>query len=111
MQTVQKNLALMSFVPNLQQNSNRTFGKRQLIEIFLTTLYLCGIFVYMIHVANTTDKYLFSFFALIDGCSFALSQLSFMVKNDKIFQIIEFCENLIADSEFPAKSIWFDLIV
>lgn len=99
LQKVQKDLALVGFHPNQQQNSKKTFGKLQTIEIFLATLCTIQIGVYFLYVANSTEEYMYSFFALIAGVSLTLTFICLAVKNDKIFNTTDMFEQIINESE------------
>lgn len=101
LQTVQKNLALLLFVSSQQQSNNKTFTIHQKIGISLTTFGTCLIGVYFVHVANSKEEYMNSFFMLTIGIAMALSHVSMIVKNDEIFSTINISiEEAVNESEF-----------
>lgn len=98
-QIIQKNFALMEFVPNQQQKNSRTFSRAQIIKIFWCTLSSSLIAVHFFHVTNSMEECMYSLFALTNAIAFTLSYASVVYKNDKIFNIIDAEEKMLNDSE------------
>lgn len=99
LQTARKNLAKMGFSPNQQQNTNRIVGRRQIIGICISTISTSLVGVYFLHVANSTEEYMYSFFSLTAGVGITVSYISISVKNDKIFDTIGFGERVMIESK------------
>lgn len=102
-QTIQKNLALIGFVPNQQQNTHRTVSKIQAFGIGSAAFFTCLICINFIFVAKSTEEYMYSVFALIGATGMTTTHISLVVKNDKIFKAVNLCETLLNDSKFKIK--------
>lgn len=102
LQIIQKNMAVMGFVPNQQQKNNKKSSEKlkQTAGIYVSVLNTSLIGVYFFHVANSREEYMYSIFALICAVGFFLSHISVIFNNDKIFNTIDMGENVIFESEF-----------
>jgi hypothetical protein len=96
-QEIQKKLAIIGFAPKQQQNSNRTFSKIQFWGIIASILSTSLTVVHIFHDANSSENYMYSIFSLAAGVSIAVSEVSFAFKNDKLFDMINFTEELITE--------------
>lgn len=98
LQTVQKELAFVGFAPNQQQNTNRTFSKIQFWGIITSLTSTSFVVVYIFHVANRTEDYMYSIFSLTASIGITVSEISMTYANDKIYNMINLCEELIAEA-------------
>lgn len=68
--------------------------------MLLLVLSICLIGVYFIHVADSMEEYMYSFFLILIGICIIVSQTSLIFKNDELFHLIDFMEMVLNDSEF-----------
>lgn len=99
-QIIQKNFALIGFVPNQQQNTNGKISKIQAFGIFSAIFFTILVGVYFFYGAQGTEEYMYTIFLLIVFFGMAICHISLVIKNDKIFSTIDFCENMLNESEF-----------
>lgn len=97
-QTVQKQLSLVGFAPDQQQNTNRTFSKIQLWGIITSLTCTSLVVVYIFHVANRTEDYMYSIFSLTTSIGITASEISMTYANDKIYNAIDSGEELLAEA-------------
>lgn len=98
--SVQKNLALMGFCPNQQQNSRGIFNKRKTRWICSFALITSLISVYFVHVADSREAYMSSLFTLLIAATTTASLFTVFNKNNQIFHTIDLLENLMNEREF-----------
>lgn len=87
-ETIQKNLAAIGFTPN-QQGHQRQLSSGQLFCIFKYSTDLTVIGAYVFYEAERIDEYLDPIFALTVIGGIFISFVSIILKNDKLFKIIE----------------------
>lgn len=100
LQEVKKNFAFMGFYPNQQRNSNKILSKVQLWEFIASLLVTALIILYILCVAKSKEEYMSSIFMVTASTCITASEISLMLKNDDIFDVIEFGENLLFESRF-----------
>lgn len=98
-QTIQKNFALVGYIPIQEQKNKGTFRKLQFLRMFSPVLSICLVGVYFLFVADSSEEYMYSFFTILIDVGVIVSQASLIFKNDEIFQIIDSIEMVANDSD------------
>lgn len=88
-QILYKNLAAIGFIPIQQQNTHWPLNVQQIFCIFKYSTDVIFIGVYVFCKADGIDQYMVTTFALTVLVGIALSFLSMIFKNEKLFDMIE----------------------
>lgn len=97
-QTVQNNMAAMGFASIQQQNNHhRQMSFGPIIDVILCSIDAISVGVYIFREANGIEEYMVTIFTFTVLVAIAISFVSIIFKNDKIFNAIEFCANEIND--------------
>lgn len=104
--TTQIHLATIGFAPNQQQNSGRLASPVQIVQIVICCIDLVTIGGYIFREANGLEKYIESILAFTVVAGVTISFISFVLKNDKMYDNIKLCEMELSYS----KQIVADLV-
>lgn len=88
-QSLQKNIGTMGLTPCQQQNSHPQWNPRQ---IFCSVKYLIdtmAMAAYILIEADSIEEYMESIFSLTAVVGIEVAYISFIFKNDKLFNVFE----------------------
>lgn len=88
-QTIQRNMAAMGFTPNQPQNNYRQLKFGQIIIVGVCSIDAIKMGVYIFCEADGIEEYMYSIFSLTVVAGITISFISFIFKNDKLFNVIE----------------------
>lgn len=88
-ESIQNNMATMGFTLNQQQNHQRQLNFCQFCYIFKYSTDLIVITVYVVREAERVDQYIESIFSLTVVGGVLIAFISIIMKNDKLFNMIE----------------------
>ena len=100
-ETIRKKLAEMGFIPNQQQN----ISSGQIISVVLSSIQCILLGIGIFYSANTIEEYMNLIFSLTVTFAIEITFISIIVKNDKLFDSIEFFEKELNESEYNVKII------
>lgn len=88
-QRIQKKLAVMGFTPNQQKNNRGQWNFRQTccVVVYSTGIISCGVNIFI--GANNVQETAQSIYMLNGLAAIALGFISVILKNDKLFEVIE----------------------
>lgn len=99
-QVVQKNLAVLGFIPNQRQHNHWHWNWRAIFGVVKCTADTITIGVYVFTRAESIEEYMDSVFVLTVLISITMSYISIIFRNDILFKMIETGENEANFSEF-----------
>lgn len=88
-ESIQNNMATMGFTLNQQQNHQRQLNFCQFCYILKYSTDLIVITVYVVREAERVDQYIESIFSLTVVGGVLIAFISIIMKNDKLFNMIE----------------------
>lgn len=88
-ETIQKNMAAMGFTPNQQQNSQRQLSSGQIFCIFKCSMDLTATTVYIFRNVERIDECIDAISSLTVIGGVLIAFVSIILKNDKLFKIME----------------------
>lgn len=109
--TIQKNLAAMGFTPNMQQNNQLQLSPGQVFYIIKYATDLIVITLYVFREAERVGEYIDTIFSLTVQGGVFIGFVSIILKNDKLFNIIEISEAEPALSECSKVSRLFLYVI
>lgn len=98
-QFIQKNLAAMGFTRNQQKSNNGQWSFGQIVGIVKYSIDIISLGAYVLFEADSIDEYILSIFVLILTIMITITFVSIIYKNDKLFEIIEQCANVLTISK------------
>lgn len=108
-QTVQKNVAVMGFIPNRQHNNHRQLSSGQIVSVALCSISTILLFLHLICVANSIEEYMLSIFELTISFTISTAYINFIFKTDKLYKCIEHCEKELNISKWHFEELSFYL--
>lgn len=99
LQIIQTNLVAMGFTPHKQQNNGWKLSSFQITSITMYCIDICLHSTFLFRVATNVDEYMDVVFQITLEAANLSSLLSFIFKNDYLFNVIERGETEINESE------------
>lgn len=93
LQTCQKHLSAMGFIPNQQQNNHRQLNSVHIFTVAVYSINIICMSSYIFFVANDIDEYMDSILALTAVVCITIALISLIPINDQLFINIELCAN------------------
>lgn len=91
LQTIRKNFAAMGFTPNQQRNNQWwQLSCGQIVAVFICSINSTSIGLYVFREADRLDEYIDSGFPLTATIASTIIFISIILKNDELFDLIEF---------------------
>lgn len=99
LKTLRKKLVTAGFTPNQQQNDHQKWNLRQIIFVALCVVNIIVVSVQIFLVTNEIDEYIDAIVSLTCVTGITIAYVSFIFKNEEIFNIIEICAKEVNNSK------------
>lgn len=96
---VKRKMAVMGIIANQQQNNCWQINRRQGVCLILFFIVINLFIAFALCGANGTEEYMVSIFLITSAVTTAIGFVSIIYKNDKVFNVIEHCEEEINTSK------------